>query len=224
MENDFLKELKILLVEDEGNLAALLKNAIGDSFYSFTIASNGKEGIEKFLKISPDLVITDIMMPEMTGLEMAKELKEINQNTPIIILSAFSDKDKLLNAIDVGVIKYFIKPFDPDELLDYIYSISSKLGNKLISLTDEFRFNKTSKNLYKDGKYITLSKRDTDFIQLLLQYSHEIIDDKIIKSTLWEDEEVSDERLRTFIKRFRVKTSKNLIKNIKGQGYQIALG
>ena len=224
MENDFLKELKVLLVEDEANLAILLKNAIGDNFYSFTIANNGREGIEKFLKISPDLVITDIMMPDVTGLEMAEELKKINQNTPIIILSAFSDKDKLLNAIDVGIIKYFIKPFDPDELLDYIHSISSKLGNKLISLTDQFRFNKTSRNLYKNGKYIALSKRDTDFIQLLLQDSQEIIDDKIIKNNLWEDEEVSDERLRTFIKRFRLKTSKNLIKNIKGQGYQIALG
>jgi len=224
MENDFLKELKVLLVEDEENLAILLKNAIGDSFYSFTIANNGKEGIEKFLKISPDLVITDIMMPDLTGLEMAKELKQINQNTPIIILSAFSDKNKLLNAIDVGVIKYFIKPFDPDELLDYIISISSKLGNKLISLTDEFRFNKTSRNLYKNSKYIALSKRDTDFIQLLLQDSQGIIDDKIIKNKLWINEEVSDERLRTFIKRFRLKTSKNLIKNIKGQGYQIALG
>ena len=224
MNHKFLKELKVLLVEDEEKLAKLLKNAIGDSFYSFTIANDGEEGIEKFLKISPDLVITDIMIPKISGLQMAKEIKEINPNVPIIILSAFSEKEKLLNAIDIGVVKYFIKPFDPDELLEYINSISKKLGNKLISLADGFKFNKTTNNLYKDAKYTKISRRDSGFLQLLLQNPQDIVDDKTIKAQLWQDEEVSDERLRTFIKRFRIKTSKNLIMNIKGQGYQIVLG
>ncbi len=223
MDNDFLKELKVLLVEDEDNLAQLLKNAIGDNFYSFTIANNGKEGMEKFIKLCPDLIITDIMMPVMTGLEMAKELKKINPNIPIIILSAFSDKDKLLNAIDVGVIKYFIKPFDPDELLDYIISIGSSLSSDFISLVDEFKYNSKTHGLYKNSKQITLSKNENEFLKLIVNKKQSICSDNYIKSLLWKDEEVSDERLRTFIKRFRVKTSKKLILNIKGQGYQIAL-
>ncbi|MCK5110674.1 MAG: response regulator transcription factor [Arcobacteraceae bacterium] len=223
MNSNFLKELKVLLVEDEKNLAKLLKDAIGDSFYSFTVTNNGKEGLKKFLEISPDLVITDIMMPDLTGLEMASELKQINPNIPIIILSAFSDKDKFLNAIDVGVIKYFIKPFDPDELLDYINSISSEFEKKLISLIDEFKFNRNSCNLYKNDKYVTLTKRESQFLLILLQSHKNIITAQTIKNKLWENEEVSDERLRTFIKRLRLKTSKRLIQNIKGQGYQLTL-
>ena len=223
MQNNSLKNLKVLLVEDEENLSNLLKNAIGDNFYSFITASNGNEGIEKFIKFSPDLIITDIMMPDLTGLEMAKKLKEINPEVSIIILSAFSDKDKLLNAIDVGVIKYFIKPFDPDELLDYIDSISFKLGNKVISLIDNFKFNKLTNNLHQNDKYISITKRESQFIQLLLQNTQNIISDESLKSKLWENEEVSDERLRTFIKRFRIKTSKKIVQNIKGQGYQIIL-
>ena len=120
MSNKILKGLKVLLVEDEDKLASLLKNAIGDSFYSFTIAKDGQEGLEKFLSITPDIIITDIMMPNLTGLEMAKEIRKVDENIPIIILSAFSESDKFLDAIDIGVVKYFIKPFDPDELLDYI--------------------------------------------------------------------------------------------------------
>ena len=224
MKNKFLKKLKILLVEDEEKLSSLLKNAIGDSFYSFYIANNGKEGMKKFLKLSPDVVITDIMMPDMTGLEMAKEIKKIDSKIPVIILSAFSETQNFLEAIDIGVVKYFIKPFDPDELLQYLESLEPIIGSKTVTLVEGFTYNKTKKSLYKDARFVKLSKKESLFFELLLQNYEDdkkIIDDEIIKKTLWEDEEVSDERLRTFIRRLRVKTSKNLVQNIKGQGYQL---
>jgi DNA-binding response OmpR family regulator len=219
MKNRALKELKVLLVEDEENIARLLKDAIGDNFHSFIVAKDGIDGIELFLKIKPDIVITDINMPRLDGLDMSKKLKEINSNIPIIILSAFSEKEKLFGAIDVGVTKYFLKPFDPDELLDYIDSISSKFGNKLIELEDGFVFNKITNSLYKNDRYVALSKNEIKFFCLLLVNQDTVLDDKTIKTSLW-DKDVSDERVRTFIRRIRAKTSRNLIKNIKGLGYQ----
>ncbi len=221
MKNRTLKEIKILLVEDEENLARLLKDAIGDNFYSFTIAKDGVEGVELFKKIKPDIVITDIMMPRLSGLDMAKELKKINPSIPIIILSAFSEKEKLFGAIDVGVTKYFLKPFDTDELLEYIGTIAPKLANKLIKLTDGYVFNKTTSSLYKNDRYIALTKNDIKFLSLLLDSKNRAIDDATIKESLW-GADASDERVRTFIKRFREKTSKQLIKNIKGFGYQLS--
>jgi len=223
MRNRALKELRILLVEDEEKLASLLKNAIGDSFYSFHISSNGEEGLDMFKSLSPDIVITDIMMPNMDGLEMSKEIRSLNADVPIIILSAFSETDKFLNAIDVGVVKYLIKPFDPDELLDYIDSLSEKLESKLLKLVDGFTFHTTKISLYKNARYISLSKNEKKFIAFMIQnYSEsEMIKDEDIKNLLWRDEEVSDERLRTFIRRFRQKTSKDLVLNLKGSGYQI---
>jgi DNA-binding response OmpR family regulator len=223
MIKNSLKDLKVLLVEDEENLAILLKKAIGDNFYSFTIANNGEEGLKKFLEIMPDIVITDIMMPKLNGLEMAKELKLLNPNIPIIILSAFSETDKLLNAIDLGITKYFIKPYDPDELLDYICHINKNLQTKPIMLEDGFIFYKTKRCLYKDSQYIDLSKREILFIELLLKNYQEITDSKVIKDKLWKKNEGSDIRLRSFIKRFRIKTSKNIVNNIKGRGYHLNL-
>ncbi len=222
MRNKILKKLKVLLVEDEEKLASLLKNAIGDSFYSFSVANDGEEGLKKFLQIKPDIVITDIMMPKMTGLEMAEAIRKIDSKVPIIILSAYSEPDKFLNAIDIGVVKYFIKPFDPDELLDYIGSIEDKFESKLVLLKDDFSFNLNTNALYKSNRYVALSKKESKFIELLLHSDAYLLDDKTIKSALWENEEVSDERLRTFIRRLRVKTSKELVLNIKGLGYQIA--
>ena len=224
MTNKVLKGLKVLLVEDEDKLASLLKNAIGDSFHSFSLAKDGQEGLEKFLSLSPDIIITDIMMPRRTGLEMAREIRKVDENIPIIILSAFSESDKFLDAIDIGVVKYFIKPFDPDELLDYIESVGKKIGSRLVQLSDSYSFNLTTKNLYKNSRYVSLSKNESKFMQLLLENSEDdnIVDEEMIKKSIWENEKVSSERLRTFIRRVRAKTSKDLVLNIKGQGYQIA--
>jgi DNA-binding response OmpR family regulator len=150
---------------------------------------------------------------------MAKELKQMNPDIPIIILSAFSEKEKLFSAIDVGITKYFLKPFDPEELLDYISTIAPKLGNKHVELNEGFMFNKTTNSLYKNDKFIALSKNEIKFLCLLLENREAPVNNKIIKETLW-GEDVSDERVRTFIRRMRAKTSKKLIVNVKGLGYQ----
>ena len=216
-----LKDIKVLLAEDEPNLTELLSSAIGDCFDEFIIASNGKEVIEKFTRNRPDIVITDIMMPEINGLEMAKELKAIDPDLPIIILSAYSETDKLLQAIDLGVIKYFIKPFDPEELIEYIRTITPKIRNyRVIKLENGFSFNNKTKKLYKNEKMVALTKREQMFIDMMINSKEEIVDEETIKRALWS-EDATSERLRTFIKRVRMKTSKTLIKNILGQGYNI---
>ncbi|MBS4069309.1 MAG: response regulator transcription factor [Sulfurimonas sp.] len=221
MKNRALKDLKVLLVEDEESISRLLKEAVADSFYTFLIAKDGLEGIALFKKLKPDIVITDIMMPRMSGLEMAQELRKINPDIHIIVLSAFSEKEKLLSAIDIGINKYFLKPFDTDELLDYIQSITPKLSDRLIKLDDGFVFNKSTNSLYKKDRFVPLTKNEMKFLSLLLDNQESVIDDTLIKKNLWE-EDVSDERVRTFIRRLRAKTSKKLIKNVKGVGYQLA--
>ncbi len=222
MKKRTLKELKILLVEDEESLARLLKEAIGDSFHSFTIAKDGVEGMELFRKIKPDIVITDIMMPHKTGLEMAREIREVNTSIPIIVLSAFSEKEKLFGAIDAGVSKYFLKPYHAEDILEYINSITSKIQNRVVKLNECFVFNKTTNSLYKNDKYVALTKNEIKFLTLLLESKNKTLDEISIKESLWGSE-ASDERVRTFIKRLREKTSKHLIKNIKGFGYQLLL-
>ncbi|MDY3205964.1 MAG: response regulator transcription factor [Arcobacter sp.] len=220
---DLLKTLKILIVEDEKRLAQLLKEAISDSFFKVIIAKDGIEGLKKYKSFKPDIVITDIMMPQLDGLEMTLKIKEIDSNIPIIVLSAHSDKEKLLKAIDVGINKYFIKPFDPDEVIEHIKKLAPKIEKQKISiLKDEFIFDNNNFSLHKNEQLINLTKREKEFIYLLIKNKNSIVKTQTIKTSLW-DEEVNDERLRTFIKRLRLKTSKDLIENISGQGYLISV-
>jgi DNA-binding response OmpR family regulator len=222
MEDTLLKDLKILIVEDEKRLAQLLKDAINDYFFSVIIAKDGKEGLKKFKSFKPDIVITDIMMPFCDGLEMTQKIKEFDEITPIIILSAHSDKEKLLKAIDIGINKYFIKPFDPEDLINHIKKIAPKLNKqKRVLLKENFTFDNNTMTLYENGKIVNITKREKDFLYLLIKHQNILVSSEEIKSTLWR-EEVSDERLRTFIKRLRVKMTKDIIENVLGQGYLIS--
>jgi DNA-binding response OmpR family regulator len=222
MNINLLKTLKILIVEDESRLASLLKDAISEYFHSVVIAKDGEEGLKRFKANKPDIIITDIMMPNINGLEMTKKIKELDELIPIIVLSAHSDKEKLLLAIDIGINKYFIKPFDPDEVLEHINKIAPTLNKrKKIKLKDGFVFDNNSTSLYKDGTLLKLTKREKEFFYLLLKHQNKVVETSLIKETIWE-EDVNDERLRTFIKRLRLKTSKDLIENASGQGYLIS--
>lgn len=223
MKQELLKNLKILIVEDEKRLAQLLKDSISGSFFSVVIASNGEDGLKKFKSFKPDIIITDIMMPFCDGLEMTSKIKELDEFIPIIVLSAHSDKEKLLKAIDLGINKYFIKPFDPEELLEHINKLALKLNKqKQSKLKEDFIFDNNSLSLYKNNTLISLTKREKELFYLLIKHKNQLVTTKDLKENLWSDE-VNDEALRTFIKRVRIKTSKDLIENVSGQGYLISV-
>ena len=218
-----MKNLKVLIVEDEQKLANLIRSSIKDLFFKVVTAKDGIEGLKKFNSFKPDIIISDILMPNLNGLEMCKAIKE-QSNIPIVILSAYSQKEMLLQAIDIGISKYFIKPFDIESFIEYLKELSSKINNeKNFTLKDGFVFVKNSISLYKNDELVNLTKREREFINLLLDNKNSLVRLENIKEILWQEDEVSDERVRTFIKRLRVKTSKDLIENVSSQGYMISV-
>ncbi|DAB34514.1 MAG TPA: CheY-P-specific phosphatase CheX [Sulfurospirillum sp. UBA12182] len=218
-----LSDLSVLFVEDEKELRDALQNAIGDEFSNFIIARDGDDGLKKFKKFKPDIVITDILMPIMDGLEMSKEIKKLSRETPVIILSAFSEKERLLKAIDVGIDKYLIKPIDPDELMNTLNFIARDMLslNQTIELGEGFSFDKSRKVLIKGEQIIPLTKKELLFISILVKNLGVFVLREEIKKYVWTNKKVTDSAIRTFIKRIREKTSKEFVKNVPGLGYKI---
>ncbi len=213
-----LKRLKVLLVEDDEALSRLLKQTLGEHFALFEVCSDALCALDVLKKRRFDIIISDIMMPHLSGLEFATRLREDGEQAHIILISAYSEQEKLLDAIEAGVNKYFIKPFDPEELLAYIVKIEPKLKDVRLELVDDFVYNASTKALYKKDRFISLSKNEINFFDLLS--CNEVVSDGEIKMAIW-GESASDERLRAFIKRLRAKSSKDLILNIKGVGYEL---
>ena len=219
-----MKNLTLMIVEDEDALRVSLEKALAGFFGKVVVAKNGDEGLKKFKKFTPDLVITDILMPIVDGLDMAKAIKEISPNTPIIVLSAYSEKERLLRAIDIGIDKYLIKPVDVDELLRIATQLNeARLDAGRVRINSLYEFERNKKVLIRDGVEIQLTKKELAFIMLLLKQSGALVLHEDIKRHLWTSESVTDTAVRTFIKRARDKVGEGLIKNVPGLGYKVEL-
>ncbi|ELL3200724.1 response regulator transcription factor [Campylobacter jejuni] len=217
------KELIILVVEDEIKTRESLINVLSERFSKVIGAQNGDEGLKKFKKFKPDLVITDIAMPIMDGLDMAREIKEISDDVPIVVLSPYSEKERLLRSIDIGIDKYLIKPIDIEELFKVLDClVGEKIeANMLVKISEEYQFNKTKRTLIHNGKEIVLTKKELAFISLLLKQPGVLVLHEDIKKNVWIGEHVSDTAVRTFIKRVRDKVGEDFIKNVPSLGYKI---
>ena len=217
------KELIILVVEDEVKARESMINILSERFSKVIGAQNGDEGLKKFKKFKPDLVITDIAMPIMDGLDMAREIKEISDDVPIVVLSAYSEKERLLRSIDIGIDKYLIKPVDIEELFKVLdYLIGEKIeANMLVKISEEYQFNKTKRTLIYSGGEIVLTKKELAFISLLLKQPGALVLHEDIKKNVWIGEHVSDTAVRTFIKTVRDKVGEDFIKNVPSLGYKI---
>jgi len=120
MNVEILKQVKILFVEDDdmqrNELFTFLKRRVQKVY----TASNGEEGYEKYKSIKPDIIITDLRMPRMDGLELVKMVREKDRLIPIIVTTAMNDKETILKSIDVGITNYIVKPVDTNELLSIL--------------------------------------------------------------------------------------------------------
>jgi len=169
------------------------------------------------------MVITDVFMPISDGLDMTRYIKEISKDTPVIVLSAHSEKETLLKAIDVGVDKYLIKPIMADDLLKTIENVAkSKIETaNIIQVANGYSFNKIKRVLIRDGVEISLTKKELAFISLLIKRLGTLVLHDEIKSVVWVGESVTEAAIRTFVKRVRDKVGNNFIKNVPGLGYKI---
>ncbi|MDA3049705.1 response regulator transcription factor [Campylobacter sp. JMF_02 ED1] len=222
--SDILKNLSILLVEDESKMRNSLRNTFEGIFKNVYEAKDGVEGLKKFKKYNPNLVVTDILMPIEDGLEMTRQIKQISPDTPVVVLSGFSEKAQLLGAIEAGVAKYFIKPVDMEEFKEAIKSLmSAKLSvSGVVEISGGYSFDPLKRVLTHGEEEISLTKKELAFISLLVSRIDTLVLHEEIKRYVWaNDNSVSDVAIRTFIKRIRDKIGADVIKNIPSLGYKI---
>ncbi|WP_103586995.1 response regulator transcription factor [Campylobacter concisus] len=218
-----LKNLTVLLVENNSDSRKIIYDILIDNFEKVITAQNGDEGLKKFKKYNPNMVITDVFMPIIDGLDMAKCIKEISKDTPIIILSTHCEKETLLKAIDVGIDKFLIKPIIPGDFLATIENVAKNKieTTNIIKIGNGYSFNKIKRVLIREGVEISLTKKELAFVSLLIKRFGTLVLHDEIKSVVWVGESVTEAAIRTFVKRVRDKVGSSFIKNVPGLGYKI---
>ena len=218
-----LKNLTVLLVENNSDSKKIIYDILIDNFEKVITAQNGDEGLKKFKKYNPNIVITDVFMPIIDGLDMAKCIKEISKDTPIIILSTHCEKETLLRAIDVGIDKFLIKPIMSGDFLETIENVAKNKieTTNIIKIGNGYSFNKIKRVLIREGVEISLTKKELAFVSLLIKRFGTLVLHDEIKSVVWVGESVTEAAIRTFVKRVRDKVGSSFIKNVPGLGYKI---
>ena len=218
-----LKNLTVLLVENNSDSKKIIYDILIDNFEKVITAQNGDEGLKKFKKYNPNIVITDVFMPIIDGLDMAKCIKEISIDTPIIVLSTHCEKGTLLRAIDVGIDKFLIKPIMSGDFLETIENVAKNKieTTNIIKIGNGYSFNKIKRVLIREGVEISLTKKELAFVSLLIKRFGTLVLHDEIKSVVWVGESVTEAAIRTFVKRVRDKVGSSFIKNVPGLGYKI---
>lgn len=220
---------KILLVEDETTLSMIIKDTLDDEGYEVICAFNGIEGVDNFLVHHPQIVIADVMMPEMDGFDMVKKIRQLDLSTPILFLTARSSIEDLVFGFNLGANDYLKKPFKMIELVMRIKALTNRVisnhsDGSLINI-GEYSLNIANQTLSLNNQNEELSYLETEILKKLSINRNNIVEIKDILNDLWNDDSYYNRNsLHVFIHKLRRKLSEDpsiKIINIRGIGYKL---
>lgn len=222
--------MKILLVDDERQLCDALSVILKKNNYSVDCAFNGEDGLDLALSGIYDLIILDIMMPKINGLNVLKLLRKNKIDAPILLLSAKSEITDKIDGLNLGADDYITKPFVTDELLARIRALlrrKEKFTGDVLAFGD-ISLDRDSLELIKDEKRITLGKKEFQILEMLLLNSGKSIDKEKFIEKIWGfDTEAEYNTIEVYISFLRRKLSavnaKTEIKSIRGIGYTLGI-
>lgn len=220
-----LKSLTVLYAEDDLIIQDSISRILKMFFKDVVIANDGKEAIENYNNKKIDILILDYVMPNLNGYETAKIVRKKDKKIPILITSAYTDKEKLLNAIELNLIKYIEKPILYDDLIKVFENIIKYIeeNNLLqIKLDENIYYSFVDKNIIKNGEKITLTKNEVLFLELLLEKPNHLISKNIIENSVFKAS-VDENTLRNMVYRLRKKIDTDTIATIKDLGYIIKI-
>ena len=222
-----ISSIKVLVVDDDPDIVEILKYNLKNSGYSVKSAGNGVEAIKKAKKFIPDIILMDVMMPEMSGIEACEEIKNIDQLSQaiIIFLSARSEDYTQISAYDAGADDYISKPVKPKILLKKISNIAKKISfeknaPKTIDL-GSIKINKEEYVVIKDKKEILLPRKEFELLFLLATKPDKVFTREEIMNKVWGTQVVvGDRTIDVHVRKLREKIGEKHIKTLKGVGYK----
>tara|TARA_B100000809_G_C15139130_1_gene532122 strand:- start:6071 stop:6757 length:687 start_codon:yes stop_codon:yes gene_type:complete len=218
---------KILLVDDEPDIIEFLGYNLTKEGYDVTTSTSGKEAVALAKKIKPDLILLDVMMPEMDGIETCQEIRGIEdiKNTLIAFLSARGEDYSQVAGLDAGADDYITKPIKPRLLVSRVKAIlRRKSGAEEVNANEQegdIRIDREKYLVYKEGQELSFPKKEFELLALLISKPGKVFTREVILESVWGGEVVvGDRTIDVHIRKLREKLGDHYIKTIKGVGYK----
>lgn len=222
-----LNSINILYIEDEENIRKNITNTLKMVCAEVYDTESTKKAEELIKLHRIDVIISDINLPQDSGIEFIKRLRKLQINIPVILLSAYTDKEYLLEATKLKLVDYLVKPIDFNDLKNALLNACEELvaqGNYIVDFEDEVSYNVLHKKLYNriSNKEIDLTAKEISLLEYLINNNKRVVAHEELKENIWSDSfEATDSALKNLLTKIRKKIGKDTIKNISGVGFRI---
>lgn len=222
--------ITLLYIEDDLDIQMIYLSQIEILVDNIICASDGEEGYNSYLLHKPDIILLDINMPKLDGITLAKKIREVDSKVKIIITTSYTDQDKLLQAIELSLVKYILKPINPNILKETILKAKKSIllenkkdKDKIFLLEDNIIWNATKEKLFLEKEEIKLTKNERRLLILLSSNPDKVYSFFEIFDYLSYDDfykEFDTNQIRALVKLLRKKIPKKSIINVYGEGYR----
>ena len=219
---------KLLYLEDEDEVRKNYSEYLSRYFHTIYEADNAKDALKIYQKKAPDILIIDIHLPGISGLEFLKTIRESDHTTKAIMLTAHSDVETLLKSTELKLTKYLVKPVSRADLKDALFLAVEEIenytiqANKIIKMKDNYYWDQENKKLLSQNQEQVLTNKEIELLTLLVSNTNKTFSKEDIIYELWYDaEEPKESALKTLIKGLRKKLPEGSIKNTFGVGYKL---
>ena len=231
-----VRENTILIVDDEVKITEVIKSYLENSGYLTACAYDGKNAMSLFEKCSPVLIILDLMLPDMTGEDICREIRK-KSRVPIIMLTAKVEDADIINGLGIGADDYLTKPFSPKQLVARVEAVLRRVSSEAIPLTNEFSFHDGDlvidglrHEIRKNGQLVALTPNEYKILMTMMKYPSKVFTrEELIELALGDDYDGFDRVIDTHIKNIRQKLcddgrAPRYILTVHGTGYRFGGG
>ncbi len=218
-----LSNKKVLCADDEPLILKELTEILELFFKEVVSVSDGEQALEEALDGSYDVLVFDVTMPKIDGLEVISKIRETNKDIQVIVLSAHTEQEYLWRAIDLKITKYLAKPYNKESFLKALELVALELSdyNFSTNITNEITYDYRTQKIENKGKIISLTKSESRLLEYFLNKKNVIISYDELLNYMWDYNQPSKEALKALVKELRKKIFSDLIKNVYGLGYKI---
>ena len=219
--------LTILYVEDEENIRESLTSSLQIMFNYVYSTKNAEEALKIYNSKHIDIILNDIGLPGINGIDFVKKIRETNKEIPIILLTAYTDTDILLEAVKLKLVSYLTKPITLDTLLKALKDAQNELFQKnsnTLKITNNIIYNINKKILSQNGTNLHLTASEDKLLNIFIENKKRTLSIQEIKELLWDDSYyTTDTAFKSLLNKLRKKIGTDTIKNISGIGYYLIL-
>ncbi len=225
MQKNKFENISVLFAEDDQAVRENTAYMLESYFNKVDTAKDGSEALDMFYKHHHDIIITDIKMTGMDGVELVHTIREYDKDVPIIIMSAYSDENTLLKVVNSYLFEYIVKPVTYTKLIDVLtkcVDTDTNFKKRDFSIDTNTRYSFSKKLLIKDNKAINLTHQEIDFLELLIKNKGDVVSYDMIEYEVWKDRVMTPDAIKTLVKKLRNKLSSDIINTVVGYGYRLS--